>query len=142
MKLEFEFDKEKLFAGIKNATDLDNDNSVFEALALLADIKKQFNDVYDEVSKLDTEVKQAINDRAKAVIGVDWQAIAGDKYKITKSKAGAVYEINGKPKDDFVTVKFSVNTKAVDNEFQSTGKLPSGIAVNEHRSESIRVTLK
>ena len=142
VKLTVEYDPDKITEVIKEATDLENNKKVFDKLAYIAQIKKEIADMVEGFDKLEREVKYAINDRAKALYGKDWTVIAGEGFRVNRSFSGSVYEIIDAPPKQFVKVTTSPDTKAIDEYVKDKSKLPKGIALNEHRGESIRITVK
>lgn len=139
-----QIDDEKLKESITAAADLNNNDEAFAELAAIRRFKKQIADALDMVDKIESEAKAAIDARAKTLYGINWQAIAGQGYKITRSKTGSVYNINPelKPSKKFLIVKESVNSKLVDAEVELHGKLPKGIEINPDRGTMIKVTIK
>lgn len=142
MQLSVEYEPDKIVELIKEAKDLKNNTNVFDKLAFVAQIKAQIGDLTEAFDKLEREVKYAINDRAKALYGKDWDVIAGDGYKVTRSFTGAVYDITDSTKKEFTKVTIAPDTKAIEEYVKAKSKLPNGVALNEHRGESIRITLK
>lgn len=139
-----QIDDEKLKESITTAADLNNNDEAFAELAAISRFKKQIADALDVVDKIEREAKAAIDSRAKTLYGINWQAIAGQGYKITRSKTGSVYNINPelKPSKKFLIIKESVNSKLVDAEVELHGKLPKGIEINPDRGTMIKVTIK
>lgn len=142
IEIKYTLDLERVKGDIASSLNLENDAKLFEALASLAAIKEEFKQAADTVDEVDRTIKQHINDRAKALYGTNWEAIVGDNYKITKSSTGSVYEATDEAPEEFLVIKKSVDTKAVETEVKKTGKLPVGIEFNGKRGESIRITLK
>ena len=99
----------------------------------------------EAVEKLETDAKGLINAKAKALYGDAWTVIKGQFFKISRQWTGSVYEMADpeKVEPDYLKVKFDTNTKAIDD-FREThdNQLPTGIAINEHRGESIRISIK
>ena len=139
VELHYQLDSDGLKTLIEEATSLEENQALFDKLAEVQRIKAGFQEVADLIDKHEREVKAAINQKAKALYGPDWTAIAGQGYKITRSKTGSVYDITGKPPKDLVEVKTTVKTKLVDEYVKSKGKLPKGIELNPKRGESIRI---
>jgi len=137
-------DDDHLKEAIAKSADLEHEQA-FAALADITKAKKELADALETLEGVEREVKYTIDDRAKALYGTDWQAIAGDGYKITRSKTGAVYVINPevKPAKKFLKITETVNAKAIEAELEAhDGKLPRGIEYNPSRGTMIRITLK
>ena len=124
------------------ALSLDDNAALFSKLAEFATVKRQLDDAMDAIKKVETDIKGIINAKAKQLYGPQWQAISGPGYKISRSYTGAKYEQVGSAPEQFIIVKQSVDSKAVDNYVKETSELPEGIAVNTARGESIRLTIK
>lgn len=141
---EIKIDEEALKANILEATDLNDNEAMFERLTEIAKAKKELSDALDKIAGLESLAKSEIDSRAKTLYGNDWQAIVGSGYKISKSYTGAVYNISPdvKPSKKYLVIKESVNTKAVEAELEVSGKLPKGIELNESRGTMIRISLK
>lgn len=137
-------DDEKLKESITTAADLNNNDEAFAGLTTISQFKKQIADALDTIDGIEREAKAAIDARAKTLYGINWQAITGQGYKITRSKTGSVYNINPefKPDKKFLIIKESVNSKLVDAEVELHGKLPKGIEINPDRGTMIKVTIK
>lgn len=127
---------------IEKATKIEDGEKFFESLSEVYKIKAEIGAVLDQITSIETEAKGLINSKAKALYGNEWQAISGEKFKITRSRTGDVYSIVGNAPPRFVKIKKSVDSKAVDNYVAEKGKLPTGIEINDQRGESIRVTIK
>jgi hypothetical protein len=134
-----EIDIDTLRQALESAPKLDDESAVFEQLSLVARSKSLINDALEQVERIEQLAKQIINSKAKELYGRDWVVIKGDGYKINRVLGGAVYEINGIPKKDFIVVKESPDTKKIEIYREINSKLPDGISLNEHRSESIRI---
>lgn len=144
MTVNYTLEPEELTKSIQEAVTLENNEELFGKLADVFKAKKDLKDLLDQVEKIEAEAKNAINSKAKTLYGDSWQAIAGKGYKITRSKAGAVYtRLEGaKIGKRFIKIVESLNTAVIDEELEKTGKLPKGLDFNPNRSEVIRVTLK
>lgn len=142
--LHYELDTEALAHIIEAASELNDNEQIFAKLVELTTIKTEIQDILDIVEKAEREAKDAIKTKAKTLYGNDWQAIKGNGYKISRVPTGSVYTLNPdvKVKKEFLEIKESVNTKAVELELEKTGKLPKGIEINPKRGESIRITVK
>ena len=141
---EIKIDDEALKANILEATDLNDNEAMFERLTEIAKAKKELSDALDQITSLESLAKSEIDSRAKTLYGNDWQAIAGSGYKISKSYTGAVYNISPdvKPAKKYLVIKESINTKVVEAELEVSGKLPKGIEPNKSRGTMLRITLK
>lgn len=141
---EIKIDEEALKANILEATDLNDNEAMFERLTEITKAKKELSDALDKIAGLESLAKSEIDSRAKTLYGNDWQAIVGSGYKISKSYTGAVYNISPdvKPAKKYLVIKESVNTKAVEAELEVSGKLPKGIEPNKARGTMIRISLK
>lgn len=137
-----EFDIEAIQKIVGEALSLDDNAAVFSKLAEFAHVKTKLKDIEELVDKAEAEIKGIINSKAKALYGPNWQAIAGPGYKISRSFTGAKYEQVGAAPEEFIIVKQSVDSKAVDNYVKGHSALPEGIAVNQARGESIRMSIK
>lgn len=130
---------------IDNIKDVDTDEDFFKGLSAIAIAKEVLGDALEVVLGYEIQSKGLINAKAKILYGPDWQVIKGEHFKISRSFSGAVYEISDEDKveSDFVKVKIGPNAKTIET-FREThdNKLPDGVALNEHRSESIRIAVK
>lgn len=124
------------------ALSLDDNAAIFAKLAEFAHVKGQLDDALDAIKTAEAEIKGIINAKAKQLYGPNWQAISGAGYKISRSFTGAKYEQIGAAPEEFIVIKQSVDSKAVDNYVKANSALPEGIAVNQSRGESIRMTIK
>lgn len=127
---------------VDEALSLEDNAAIFNKLAEVAQVKGMLADAQEALDKVDREVKGMINAKAKALYGPNWQAIAGPGYKISRSFTGAKYEQVGPAPEEFIVIKQSVDSKAVENYVKANNKMPEGIAVNAARGESIRITVK
>lgn len=141
---EIKIDEEALKNSIQEADDLNNNEEMFEKLTQIAVAKKELSEALDQITSIESLAKSEIDSRAKTLYGINWQAIAGSGYKISRSFTGAVYNINPevKPNKKYLVVKETVNTKAVEAELEMSGKLPKGIEPNKSRGSMLRITLK
>ena len=142
ININAQIDLKALREQIEKATKIEDGEKFFESLSEVYAIKAEIGAVLDQITSIETEAKGLINSKAKALYGNEWQAISGEKFKITRSKTGDVYTLTGKAAPRFVKIKKSVDSKAVENYIAEKGKLPAGIEINDQRGESIRVTLK
>lgn len=127
---------------VDDALKLDDNALLFKKLAEFAHIKKQVSDAMEAVGKIEADVKGFISAKAKQLYGDNWQAIAGPGYKISRSFTGAKYEQVGAAAEDFIIIKQSVDSKAVENFVKANNKLPEGIAASAARGQQIRITIK
>lgn len=141
IKIEAEFDIDKLKAQIEATKKIEDGEEYFEQLTEIQRVKKQLGEVEDLLKSVETEAKGLINAKAKSLYGDNWQVIKGEKFKISRSKTGELYLINGTPNPKFVKVKKSVVADLVDEYVTENSKLPKGIEVNDKRGESIRITI-
>lgn len=141
INISVDIDLTPFIDAIENAKSLDG-NEAFTNLTGIYAAKKELKDALERVEKIESEAKGLINAKAKQLYGNDWAVIKGDNYKITRSFTGAVYEIDGAPKSDFVEIKKTVNTSAVKAYAElHEGLLPKGIVTNGNRGESLRITI-
>lgn len=141
-EIRWSFNEEDCLEAIKQAASLKDNQQLFHDLAEIAQVKNSLKEIIDEVDAVDRQVKQTINDRAKALYGSDWDVISGDGFKISRSFTGAVYEVTGTPKKAFLKIVTNADSGAIDEYIKQHSKLPEGIALNENRGESIRITIK
>lgn len=144
VKIEAEFDLTELQKTVNDALDLKDNATLFGQLAAIAKAKAEVADLKDAIDKIEADAKGLINAKAKALYGDNWQAIAGPGYKISRSFTGSKYDIVDPEKvaPELLVVKYSVDSKAVENVVKATSELPQGIEVNQARGESIRLTVK
>ena len=136
-------DADSIEKTIRKSKDLQNDESVFSDLAWLMDNKRMVDNLLDEWEDLERKIKQALNDKAKGLLGPNWKALDGDGFKLRRSLTGSVYEMSEPDKvdDEFVEVKLSVKTKEVETNIKENSKLPEGLSYNPKRNESIRISI-
>lgn len=142
--LNYKLDEESLAKSINEAIKLEDNEQMFNNLCEVKRAKMELENALEELDKIEIIAKGLINSKAKQLYGNDWQTIAGNGYKITRSKTGSIYILNPmvKANKKFLEIKETINSKAVDAEIEKSGKLPKGIEVNPNRGESIRVALK
>jgi len=140
--INVEIDLDEVNNIVSEALKLEDNAELFTKLAEFAKIKKQIADAVDAIDRVEVDIKGVINAKAKQLYGNDWQAIAGPGYKISRSFTGAKYEHVGEASEEFIVTKLSINSKAVDTYVKEHSDLPTGIAVNSARGESIRITVK
>src|SRR5690606_11937887 len=97
IKIEAEFDIDKLKAQIEATKKIEDGEEYFEQLTEIQRVKKQLGEVEDLLKSVETEAKGLINAKAKSLYGDNWQVIKGEKFKISRSKTGELYLINGTP---------------------------------------------
>lgn len=141
IKINAEIDVKALRDQLESATKIEDGEAFFETLSAVYKAKREMDQAYDLLKSLETEAKGLINTKAKALYGNEWQAIKGERFKITRSRTGDIYAIAGKAPKKFLKVKTSVDSKLVDAYVEMNGKLPTGIELNDQRGESIRVTI-
>ena len=130
---------------LDNIKTIENDEQFFKGLAAIGIAKSVLKDAMEVVDEYELQAKGLINAKAKALYGSDWQVIKGEHFKVSRSFTGQLYEITNEDtvEADFVKVKIAPNAKEIET-FREThdNKLPDGVAINEHRGESIRITVK
>lgn len=141
VNINAEIDLAGLKASVDEALKLEDNGELFGQLAAIAKTKKQVADVMEQVEQIERDAKGLINAKAKALYGPNWQAIKGPGYKISRSMTGSKYEHAAGAPEQFIIVKTSVDSKAVDKYVTETNELPTGIAYNPSRGESIRITV-
>ena len=142
MIFTLDIDVDALKVAVEKATKIDDAESFFEELTQIQRAKMDIKKLTDDLYSIEQDVKGLINTKAKALYGGDWQVIKGEHFKITRSKTGDVYLVNGTPNAKFTKVKVSVDSKAVDEHVIEHDKLPKGIEINDKRGESLRITIK
>jgi len=141
IKIDLEIDLEKLKETIENALDLNDNQQLFEQLIEFERVKKQVSDIMDSIKSIEADAKGLIASKANALYTDKWEAIKGQNYKITKSPTGSVFEIDGEPAEEFIVIKKTANTKAVNQYIKDNGKLPDGLQYNASRNTSIRINI-
>ena len=130
---------------IDKAKDFETDEEFFKALASISAAKGIAAEALEIIETFEQAAKGMINAKAKALYGPDWQVIKSEHFKISRSFTGQLYEITNADdvEPDFLKVSFKPNAREIET-FREThdNKLPEGIAINEHRGESIRVAIK
>lgn len=142
LELNISIDVDAITKAVKASKTLEDNELIFAKLSAIAFDKAQVAAFTDAFEKIEREVKQIINDKAKVLYGPEWTAVKGTGYKISRSLTGSVYEISGEPKSEFLDIKIAPKTKAIDNFIKAKSTLPDGIAYNPNRSDSIRITVK
>jgi hypothetical protein len=138
----FGINLDKLRKSVETATKIEEAEEFFLQMGSVAGIKKLVKDVLEQIESVEADVKGLVNAKAKALYGPDWQVISGERFKITRSKTGDLYLVNGTPNAKFTKVKISVDSKAVEEFVAANDKLPKGIELNDQRGESLRMTFK
>ena len=142
-EINIRIDEDRILKTIRKSKDLSTDEAVFSELAWIMDNKRvidQMNEVWED---LERKVKQALNDKAKSLLGKDWSALDGDGFSLRRSLTGSVYTLTDPDKvpEELLDVKITVKSKEVDNYIKSNSKLPDGLSYNPKRNESIRIKL-
>lgn len=142
-EIEIRVDEDRIEKIIRKSKDLQTDEAVFHELAWIMELKDsvdQMNEVWEGVER---KIKQALNDKAKELLGKDWSALDGDGFSLRRSLTGSVYTLTDPDKvpDDLLDVKITVKSKEVDNYIKANSKLPDGLTYNPNRNESIRIKL-
>ena len=142
-EIEIRVDEDRIEKIIRKSKDLQTDEAVFHELAWIMELKDsvdQMNEVWEGVER---KIKQALNDKAKELLGKDWSALDGDEFSLRRSLTGSVYTLTDPDKvpDDLLDVKITVKSKEVDNYIKANSKLPDGLTYNPNRNESIRIKL-
>lgn len=142
IKINAEIDLDAIKEAIENSGDLNDNEAVFGALAQVARVKNELGALLDKVASVEAEAKATIVSKGNALYGVEWTAIKGQGYKITRSKTGSVYAPTGEaiPKK-FRKVVESIDAKLVDAFVLVNDKLPEGIDYNPNRGSSLRITV-
>lgn len=141
IKIEAEINIDAIKRSVDDALDLNDNEELFNQLVEFERVKKQANDILDQVKSIEGDVKGLIKSKADALYGIEWEAIKGRNYKITKSPTGSVFAIDGKVQKKFLVIKESIDTKAVNAYVKEKGKLPTGVDYNPQRGSSIRITV-
>lgn len=142
MKIEANIDLDAFREALDSSKKITGDEDYFTTLSGIQAIKKDVKDVLEQVESLEAEAKGLIDNKAKALLGDNWQVIDGEKVKIVKSPTGSVYELTDTASPKFIITKKSVNTDEVDAFVEKNAKLPKGIMLNPKRGSSIRINLK
>jgi len=144
IELHIVIDADHIEKVIRKTKDLQNDEEVFSELAWLMDNKRMVDNLVDEWEDLERKIKQALNDKAKGLLGPNWKALDGDGFSLRRSLTGTVYQISDADKipDDLIEAKLSVKTKEVEKYIKENSKLPEGLAYNPKRNEQIRITIR
>lgn len=160
IKGSINFDLSAIKAAIEACEDLKLDSkTILEQLVKIDDAKKEVKKLKDAFDTAEAEVKAAINTRAKALYGDEWEAIKGNGYKISRSGTGAAYivetgldeEATAEDKVSWIVsnpeslaylkVDVKVDKDLADQHIKDTNELPPKIVANCDRGESIRITV-
>lgn len=141
LSLNIEINLEPIVKAIEGSKTLDDNELLFAQLSAIEFDKEQINLLQESFDKVYKEIKQVINDKAKALYGPKWSAIQGKNYKITRSLTGSVYQIIDLDKipEDLLKVEMTVESKLVEDYIKSNSKLPEGLGYNPNRNESLRI---
>lgn len=141
--LNIEIDDERIKEVIEQSKDLGKDEKVFKMLSDLMSHKKMVDDMNDLWGSIERDIKQALNDKAKDLLGKDWTALDGQGFSLRRSLTGSVYTLTDPDKvpEELLDVKITVKSKEVDNYIKANSKLPDGLSYNPNRNESIRIKL-
>lgn len=138
-----EVDLGGVLKAIADSKTLDDNDAIFRGLSSIVEVKAQLDKAAFALRDLEAQVKTAINDKAKELVGKDWQVIQGAGYKISRSWAGSKYDYDEEVADEkYLHLKISANSEVIDEYVKDNGKLPDGIELNPNRSEQIRITVK
>ena len=142
-ELHISIDGDRIEKVIQDSKDLPADEKVFKELAWLTENKKAINELLDEWEALDRQVKQALNDKAKTLLGPEWKALDGNGFSLRRSLTGSIYQLTDPEKvpDKLLEVKLTVKSKEVENYIKANSKLPVGLSYNPNRNEQIRIKL-
>lgn len=141
LKINLEIDASDLIKVIKTASKLE-DIDLYNKFSKIVELKSQLYNTLDDLDSLENKIKTEIDKRAKATIGKDWKFIKGNKFSITKSYTGSIYEINGEPDKEFTVTRITLDAgKVKEYREQHEGKLPKGVIFNPNRNSSIRIKL-
>jgi hypothetical protein len=143
-ELHISIDGDRIEKVIQDSKDLPADEKVFKELAWLTENKKAINELLDEWEALDRQVKQALNDKAKTLLGPEWKALDGNGFSLRRSLTGSIYQLTDPEKvpDKLLEVKLTVKSKEVENYIKANSKLPDGLSYNPNRNEQIAIKLK
>lgn len=142
-EINIRIDEERIEKIIRKSKNLQTDEAVFSEIAWIMDNKRVIDEMNEVWEELERKVKQALNDKAKELLGKDWTALDGDGFSLRRSLTGSVYTLTDPDKvpEDLLDVKISVKSKEVDNYIKANSKLPDGLSYNPNRNESIRIKL-
>ena len=143
LELTISIDIDRIEKIIRKSKDLREDEAVFSELAWLMEARGNVDQLVEEWEDAERQIKQALNDKAKSLLGKDWSALDGDGFSLRRSLTGSVYQLvdpEAAPKE-VLDIKIGVNSKAVTEYIKANSKLPDGLAYNTNRNESIRIKL-
>lgn len=130
---------------IDRIKEVKTDEQFFMGLSSIAIAKNLLKDALETVEGYEAEAKGLIKAKATALYGPDWKVIEAERFKIVRSFSGQLYEIVDEDNldPDMVRVKFMPNSKNIETYREANDNtLPAGIAINEHRTEVIKVSVK
>jgi hypothetical protein len=144
IELHISIDVDRIEKTIRKSKDLQLDEQVFHELSWLMDNKKAVDELNDQWEAVEKTIKQALNDKAKALLGPQWKALDGDGFSLRRSLTGAIYQIADAEKipEALLDVKLTVKSKEVENYIKANSKLPDGLSYNPNRNEQIAIKLK
>jgi hypothetical protein len=144
IELHIVIDADKIEQTIRKSKDVQNDEQVFHELSWLMQNKKAVDELNDQWEALERKIKEALNDKAKSLLGPEYKALDGDGWSLRRSLTGSIYQIANPEAvpEDLLEVKLTVKSKEVGNYIKANSKLPDGLAYNPNRNESLKVTLK
>ncbi len=143
IELSIRINDDRIEKIIRMSKALQVDEAVFSEIAWLMELKNNVETLNEEWEALERKIKEALNDKAKALLGKDWSALDGDGFSLRRSLTGSVYQLVDPelaPKE-VLDIKIGVNSKAVTDYIKANSKLPDGLAYNPNRNESIRIKL-
>ena len=142
--IHLDFDMSALREIIWESGSLNDNHDLFSKLSEVQILKSEYKDLGDKIATLESDIKQAINGRAKQLYGATWQTIAGDGYKVNRQSTGSVYGIMAdvEPGKKFLKIKKEIDKDAVETYMKENSKLPKGIEYNPNRGESIVIRIK
>jgi hypothetical protein len=144
ININININPDEIISVLEKVKKLENNDQVFKMLSQVATPKQELKDALEIIEDAERKIKRAISDRAGKLYGKDWQAIAGNGYKIGRQMSGSVYELENDAEvpDEFKKVAISLDSDIVTSYVKANGKLPDGIVVNPNRQEVIRLTVK
>jgi len=142
-ELHIILDAGRIESVIRKSKDMQTDEKILHELSWLMEGKQAVDNLVDEWEALERKIKQALNDKAKTLLGPEWKALDGDGFSLRRSMTGSVYQLTDPDKvdDKLLEVKLSVKTKEVENYIKANSKLPEGLSFNPSRNEQIRIKL-
>lgn len=143
IELRISIDVEEIEQTIAKSKDLANDEQGFLAISELMKAKEQLDNVNAQWDEVERTIKEALNRKAKALLGKEWTALNGQGFQLRRSLTGTVYQLTDpfKVPKELLEEKITVDTKAVSDYIKANSKLPEGLSYNPNRNESIRIKL-